>query len=242
MNKSSKKLSVRPAEIRTGLFSKEEAAQGIISGIQHIHSSSLGSADPCWKVTEARLKGVFANYPWEIADNTNGLILVESGRRNDCFETLCLATQFGQKSQNRERLKIVLEELLSNAFYHSFKNNNKEDKYDRRTSVKLAAGEEIQVFFKENSSGLHLVVQDQGGTLGFNNFISCFRRCFQQTPTHIAFDERHTGAGLGLFLLFESVSHMSISVRPGKKTRISVWISNSNQYDPDSYSFNFFEE
>lgn len=242
MNTNLKKHKPASSEIKSGLFSKREGAEAVATGIHHLHSSLLGVNDPCWKVTESRLKGSSLNYPWELSNLTNGITLRESNQRSDCYQTIISTTTFGQKSQNRDRLNLILEELLSNAFYHSYKNQNQVDKYDRLKPVTLGSGEEIRIFFRDNSEGLHLVIEDQGGSLSFRDFSSCFSRCFQQTDNHIAFEDKHTGAGLGLFLVFEIVSHMTVQVTKNKKTRISLWLSNTNQYDPDSFSFNFFEE
>ncbi|MFM8268770.1 MAG: hypothetical protein ACKN9V_01165 [Pseudomonadota bacterium] len=227
-------------EIKSGLFSKQEGAQAIISGVRHIHSSLLGVNDPCWKVTQSRLQNHLIAYPWELSTSADGLILTNSTQRSDCWDRIISSTAFGQESQNRERLKLVTEELLSNSFYHSYKNQKQQDKYDRMSPVQLNRGEEIKVLFKENPSGLHLVIEDQGGSLTFKDFIASFSRCFQQTPTHMSFDQKHAGAGLGLFLVYQTVSHLCISIDPGKQSRLSLWLSNTNQYDPDSFSFNFF--
>jgi len=242
MNSSQRKPRRLVDALKTGLFSKQEGAETILTGIRHVHSSILGVNDPCWKHTEASLAGFISCYPWEIAKPEDGIMISQSTKRSDCLELIASSTQFGHKSQNRERLRLVLEELLSNAFYHAYKNKERQDKYDRLLPATLMPGEEIRVSFGENASGLHLVVEDQAGTLAFEDFKKTFTRCFRQTQTHISFDDKHAGAGLGLYMVYEIATHLCVVVEPGKKTRFSIWLSNSNQFDPDSFSFNFFEE
>jgi anti-sigma regulatory factor (Ser/Thr protein kinase) len=241
MNSANKKLSRSVPEIKTGLFSKQEGAEAIISNFRHVHSSLLGKSDPCWKMTESKLKDAVGLYPWEISQ-LNEFTLTQSKKRSECVELIASTTQFGSKSQNRERLTLVMEELLSNAFYHAYKIQANHDKYERLSPVTLASGEEIRVSFGENSNGLHLAVEDQGGTLSFEDFKNCFSRCFHRTKTDITFDKKHSGAGLGLYLIYEVTTHLNIFVEQGKKTRFSLWLSNTNQFDPDSFSFNFFGE
>ncbi|NBT58311.1 ATP-binding protein [bacterium] len=228
--------------VKTGLFSKQEGAEVILQGTRHVHSSLLGTSDPCWKITQELILGKSLSYPWEIGIETKPLVLKQSQKRNECFEAIASTTHFGYKTQNRDRLRLILEELLSNSLYHAYKNKKEEDKYDRLSSVTLAPGEEVRVFFGENSGGLHVVVEDHGGSLTFDHFSKCFNRCVHQTKSHIAFDDKHAGAGIGLYLVFELASHLRISVQRGKLTRFSLWLANSNQFDPDSFSFNFFEE
>jgi anti-sigma regulatory factor (Ser/Thr protein kinase) len=241
MKSSTNKLRGLGPEMKTGLFSKQEGAEAILSNVRHVHSSILGVNDPCWRTTEANVKNFAHLYPWEFS-LPKELVISQSDKRSECIEFIASTTQFGHKSQNRERLKLVMEELLSNAFYHAYKGQAKKDKYERLSSVKLAPGEEIRIAFDENSNGLYLLVEDKGGTLTFDNFKNCFSRCFQRTRKDVTFEEKHSGAGLGLYLIYEVTTHLSILVVPGKKTRFSLWLSNTNQFDPDSFSFNFFEE
>lgn len=241
MNSSNTKSRRPVPEVKTGLFSKQEGAEAIINNVRHVHSSILGLNDPCWKATEASFNGTILPYPWELS-SPKVLLISQSQKRSECIEGLVASTQFGQKSQNRERLKLVTEELLSNSFYHAYKNQSKQDKYERLSNVTLAPGEEVKLSYAENRNGLHLVVEDQGGSLTFEDFRGCFSRCFFRTNKEFAFDEKHSGAGLGLYLIYGVTTHLSIQVEPGKKTRFSVWLAQTNQFDPDSFSFNFFEE
>lgn len=241
MSLFTKQVTERSKEIKAGLFSKQEGAEAVIQGTRHIHSSLLGKSDPCWKTTHSLLSGTEQRYPWEIADESEALIFTDSNKRIESLGGLVSSTRFCQKSQNKERVNLIMEELLSNAFYHAYKNELKEDKYDRLKAVSLKRGEEIRIFAGENSQGINLVVEDQGGTLNFLDFSNCFNRCFQKTQTQLTFDDKHAGAGIGLYLVFELASHLHISVKPGVRTRFSLWLSQSNQFDPDSFSFNFFE-
>ena len=133
--------------------------------------------------------------------------------------------------------------MLTNAIYHSYKNSDGSDKYDRREDAQLQSEECVLVRFAENLNGMNLIVEDQGGSLTLNDFQRAFERCYQRkNGREIGIETKHSGAGLGLFMVFELSAHIHVKVEKKKKTCFSVWIPDSQQFDPDTFSFNIFEE
>lgn len=244
MKRSAKKSSPRgPGLLKTGLFSKEEASSFIRTGCAHLHSSVLGSQDPTVAISLNRLDGNSKNYPWEIAQTATPHRLTTSTERNGVIEKLVSTSLLAKRSQNRTRLHQVAEELLTNAFYHSYKNSDGSDKYDRREDAHLLSEEYVLVRFAENSNGMNLIVEDQGGSLTLKDFQRAFERCYQRkNEREISIEAKHSGAGLGLFMIFELSAHIHVTVERNNKTCFSVWIPDNQQFDPDTFSFNIFEE
>jgi len=231
----------QPSEIITGLFSKAEAAHLIMDGSRHLHSTLLGSMDPCAQITAQMLQNKPGVYPWDLSSKATLLNLSKSSERLEVWQAICSATHFAQRSLNRDILKQILEELLTNSVFHAYKKLGSSDKYDRLLPAELNQEETVTISFAEQKSGLFLNITDHGGSLRFEHFTSCFARCYPKNKGQIPFDQKHEGAGLGLYMIFELASHISVTVDPGKQTSISIWIPQSEQFDPDHFSFNFFE-
>lgn len=228
-------------QIATGLFSRKEAALKISDGVQHLHSTILGANDACVSITHDLFLKPGACYPWEICSPTSMNALRKSSKRQEAISQILTATSFGKGSQNRERLKTIAEELLSNSFYHAYKNSDGSDKYQRQLAVELDPAEAVSIGFKESANGIHLMISDKGGSLNFADFASSLKRCYSVAQHGNVMEQKSSGAGLGLFLIFENMTHLSISVEPSVRTTISCWISTSTSFDPDTFSFNFFE-
>ncbi|NBX93028.1 MAG: hypothetical protein EB078_00185 [Proteobacteria bacterium] len=225
-----------------GLFSKMEAALKISEGIRHLHSTVLGLQDACVVNTQQLQKGVKAQYTWEINSFDKLDYFENSSDRHSIIQNIIETTQFGKTLQNRNRLQCVAEELLTNAFYHAYKSSQGQEKYLRQNPAQLTQPEAIGIGFKENKEGLHLVVEDHGGSLMFANLASCFSRCYAPKGQRELIEQKGSGAGLGLFMIFENVTHLHMRVSPNQRTLISCWLSNMSSFDPDNFSFNFFEE
>jgi len=234
------KLSSFSQEIKTGSFSRAEAAQAISLGVRHIHSSPLGDKDPLVQITSAKLLGGRQSYPWEHFTQAKQFTLLH----NEAQENLNLQIAEGSKlfrgASNRHRLELVLGEITTNFFYHSFKNMNGSDKYDRTHKVVLQETEQIDFQYFESAHGFFISFNDNSGTLTFEDVRLRLLNGYSQTK-HSTFDNKHQGAGLGLYLIFETVTHLAITIDPGKRTQLSVWLAPTRHFQADLFSFNFFE-
>lgn len=240
--KKKEKSEFSAREVQIGLFSKEEAAHFFFSGYRHLHSTLLQSSDPLVQQTIRRIKGNAAVYSWETANEHKQILVKSSSEKREAIRDLNSRTDFSNQTQNRDKLEMVLEELLTNALYHSEKNSHGRDFFKRTELVTLPSKKAINIQFDETSNGIHLKVKDHGGSLLFNDFSIRLKNFFSQSKTHIPMEEKHSGAGLGMSLVFQLATHMSISVNKGISTTVSVWLAKTKLYDPDFFSLNFFEE
>jgi len=228
-------------KVKVGRFSKKEAAQFIGSGFSHIHSTPHLFLDPSLAITQQKIQGNKTSYPWEIGESLQPLILTSARSRSKLIDEIGEKMDFAKQTQNRDRMNMVLEEILTNSFYHSIKDPNGKDFFDRQQDVNLPLHQAISIKFNETDLGIHLCVSDNGGSLMFSDLSQRFSRLSSKTQPEIPFDSKHSGAGLGLSLIFQMSTHLNIEVNRNNSTKISVWLDRSKHLNPEVFSFNFFE-
>lgn len=217
-----------------GEFTREEIIKQLLHGITHIHSTPLNERDPCYKITKYRLeKGKKLLYPWEPRTGASNHVLFESEKRYGIIDSVINNII---KRQLREKARIVLEELITNAFYHAYKCQNGEEKYNRMNEVKLKSFEGIALSYLIRNDGLFVRTVDKGGSLNFETIVTALKRCYGRVDDQI--ETKQSGAGLGFYMIFESVTHICIECDKNESTNISCWISLDD--NPNIFSFNFF--
>lgn len=218
-------------------LSRREAAAWITRGARHIVVSPLGDKDPEVKLTRTAIeRGAVPTLPWEQSKITVNLGVQRSADRHAIVQQILKESGLDSKRQLTQTLKSVLEELLTNSIYHAYRSSGKE-KYSRTTAVDLTTSERVSVELSTTDSGCLVVVRDQGGHLEFEKIGRALERCYE-TETQI--ESKEGGAGLGLYMIFEAVSHLKIVNVPGKMTTFSCWIATSRHFDPGVFSFHYF--
>ena len=229
-----KKLS-ETSEVRTGKFTKREAALMISEGVRHLHSSV--EADPDGVLTSEALKrDSIPTYSWEQEERSHSIRLSSSSDRCALAQNFLKATSL--RRELREKSESVLEELMTNAIYHGFTNADGSPRYARRATVQLNNSEELKILCFPDEKGVFFRVTDNGGSLSFEDITQSFKRCYQKKELQIQSNEQ--GAGLGLYMIFEEVTHLKIVSRAGEQTEVSCWIADQRFGDTHTFSFNFF--
>lgn len=239
MSNTARKLESGPAtSVVLGKYTKRQAAARVAEGVRHIHCSELGSKDPSYVETlSAVSSGKKAHYLWEPKNKVKEIAVEGSTKRQELVSKILKPSGEEIKRHFRERIELVLEELLTNALFHAFKAGQKE-KYSRKKDVKLLNSEAIKVRFAASDEGCFVEVSDNGGTLTFENVAESLRRCYQ---SEVQIQNKESGAGLGLYMIFETATHIKITNIPGKRTIISCWIADSRSDETVNFSFNYFE-
>lgn len=228
------------SDLVCGVLSRHEAGMAIARGARHVHCSPLLEADPCFVITKKILKECKPDrYPWE-AQTTHTINLVKSANKHAIIQKVVSETGVGSKRDLRERVEMVTEELLTNALYHAYRNFDGSPKYRRRDSVILSPREQVRFQFASYQSGIYLSVSDRGGSLCFSDISGSFQRCYVNKENQI--EKKESGAGLGLYMVFEMVTHLKMTVSPDRQSRICCWLSDNRTFDPGTFSFNFFEK
>ena len=223
-----------------GLFSKKEGAQFISKGLRHLHSTSLGARDACAQITRKRvLQGKNLPYPWEQVSGFVTFSLSSSDQRYELISRLVSDPLLKSKRELTERARIVLEELITNSVYHAYIATTGEEKYNRKKPVRLTGpSETISVRYAVTREGVFLEVKDRGGRLVFDQISRSLDRCYGSTENQI--ENKESGAGLGLYMVFEAVTHLKIECHYGQGTVFSCWISDKRSTGTGTFSFNYF--
>jgi anti-sigma regulatory factor (Ser/Thr protein kinase) len=222
-----------------GVFTKRQAVVSISQGCRHLHSSVLGQRDPAAKVTqEALTTNSIPTYAWEPTQDLSPIMLTKSADRAQVIDQIIVGGNLEKKRFIREKVTSVLEELLTNAIYHAYHTASGAEKYARRDEVTLQKTEVLAVRYQTFSNGVYLSVTDQGGNLLFDDVARSLWRCYE---TSAQIENKEGGAGLGTYMVFEAVTHFKIVATPGKGATVAVWIADQRSFDPDTFSFNFFE-
>ncbi len=95
------------------------------------------------------------------------------------------------------------------------------------------------MFFGWENNGLYLAIHDKGGTLSFQHVQDAFNRCYLGDQKD-KIENKEGGAGLGLYMVFEAVTHLKVNITPGVSTVVSCWLQEKPRHVEESFSFNFF--
>lgn len=234
MPSAQKKIVFSPEEISVGKFGKREAALLIISGVRHVHSNEKSYLTA---TEDAVRKDAIPEYDWEKTEHCVDASITDSLDRPQWIQKVLSQSPYPIPRRTREKLECILEELLTNGLFHAFLQPDGKEKYHRETSVRLEAGENISVHLGFSESGVLIRVTDSGGNLSFDTIKKNFERCYSKSSDQIA--TKVSGAGLGLYMVYEAASHLKIVGDSKRKTEITCWVAHSNR--TDSFSFNFFE-
>ncbi len=239
MVKPALKLTHTTTEVISGVFSKKSAVDAIGNGCRHLHSSTLAERDPATKSTqEALSNSTVPTYPWESGNKIEELRLASSVDRQSLIHQVITRAGIEKKRYLREKAESVLEELLTNALFHAYRNPDGKEKYSRRSQVTLKSSEVITLRFQLSANGLFLSVEDLAGSLDFNEVAQALSRCYGPGAQ---IENKEGGAGLGTYMVFDAVTHLKIVTSKGKKTTVSCWIADQKSHKQELFSFNFFE-
>ncbi len=122
-----------------------------------------------------------------------------------------------------ESLKMVLDEMLTNAFYHAPRTEAGDPKYstlNRAAPVLLPPGCEVRVQWGVRGDDMAVEVTDPYGTLSTSIFVDHMRRGLAAGTADLKFLAASAGAGLGLFVLAQTASRLFVGIEPGKRTSV----------------------
>jgi len=150
------------------------------------------------------------------------LVHVASIRRSQEIENLSaeLATTYGN-SNNSNKLRTVLVELLTNAVFYGARNERGDDKSQWHKDFVLDEADAIQVFHGQDSEKIGFSIVDNGGRLSKKTILYWLNR--QITPGNNGlptglFDSH----GRGLFIVRKSVDRLQVHVDPGRRCECMI--------------------
>jgi len=230
--------SFPPAQkVFIGPITRIESARLILQGAQHIHSTPNVMNDPLALQTQNWIQSSnhsSRRYSWEPAFPQFASTLRSSHRRKAAIEEITEHLAPYTSSSLKENIQLIFEELFTNALYHGYRKLGicPETRTDR---VELSSPLRIDFQYHGTPEGIYFSVTDHGGALTFSDFQRSLNRCYFQKEM---IEAKPTGAGLGLYFIFETATHLKIRSKAGKMTQVSGWVS-KRHLSPD-FSFNFF--
>jgi hypothetical protein len=234
-------LTKGKSSVICAILSRGEAAKLLGKGTAHVHSTGLGDRDPLVVKTRAAIdEQKIPVYSWELDKKSNEFLVLSSKERQGVSAQIVEACGLKDKRHIRERVELIVEELLTNAIYHAYLKQDGSEKYNRQGTVVLATKETVKVHCASAEGGTFLSIEDNGGHLDLAKVGSSLMRCYGNSIAQI--EAKESGAGLGIYLVFELATHIKIVCAPGRSTKVSVWISDKNHFDPGVFSFNFFRK
>ena len=139
-------------------------------------------------------------------------------------------------------LKIITNELLTNAMYHSGQGKTFDERssMNRSEAPKLLDSESIDCSIAVGEKQIAICVVDFTGKLTRDLIISNLERSFRER----GHQEKRGGAGLGLFLTFSYSNQFVVRTFPDKRTEVICIIEKSKRfktYKERITSFHYFE-
>ena len=122
-----------------------------------------------------------------------------------------------------ENLKIVMDEMLTNAFYHAPRDAAGAAPYstqNRAEPVALPAGKEVRVRWGLRGEELTVEVADSFGSFTESKFLEHVRRGLAAGTADLKFLAASAGAGLGVFMLSQVASRLFVGIERGTRTSV----------------------
>jgi hypothetical protein len=114
---------------------------------------------------------------------------------------------------------LVADELIMNAVFNAPRTPEGTPKYadtDRRERIVLEPGEHVKFRYACDGRNVLLSVGDQFGSLSRDVIVRYLKRCFSREGAEV--EEKRAGAGLGLYMIFNSITQLTFNIRDGVAT------------------------
>jgi anti-sigma regulatory factor (Ser/Thr protein kinase) len=129
----------------------------------------------------------------------------------------------GATESSLEALKTVLDEMLTNAFYHApmdASGDPKFSKQDRSTPVVLGEGREVRMRWGVRGDEIAVEVADPYGTFSAARFMDHVKRGLAAGTADLKFLAASAGAGLGVFMMAQTATRLYVGIERGKRTSV----------------------
>jgi len=150
----------------------------------------------------------------------------------------------GVRRANRDRMRVVLEEMLMNAIYDAPADPQGNALYNhlpRTTELALKAEEQGVVRYATDGMLIAVSVQDPFGSLKGNTILRYLEHNYGDAASENADHQNKGGAGRGLHQIVENSDLVVFNVDPGKKTEVialfNVEVKESTHQNPSFHLF-----
>ncbi|OGQ13269.1 MAG: hypothetical protein A2138_07205 [Deltaproteobacteria bacterium RBG_16_71_12] len=127
----------------------------------------------------------------------------------------------GAQGRFADLLCNACDELLTNALYNAPVDREGKPRFahlSRTTPVQLEPSEAIAVTFASDGVDMGISVVDPFGSLAVPTITQYLAKCLRRGSDLV--DDKEGGAGLGLYYVFEAVSHFVVNLQVDEKTEM----------------------
>jgi len=146
-------------------------------------------------------------------------------------DAVALVQPYAAARRHLRDIRLIVNELINNAIFHSFLSPSGAAKYSARRFQTLEVGESVVVEVAVADEAVVVAVEDNCGTLSPHEVLKYMQR---QTTGEGLYDSH----GRGFYLMTNLTDHLSVCLEPGKRTRI-VALNHAGASTPVG-SLNFF--
>ncbi len=142
------------------------------------------------------------------------------GRERAIRNVLSHAEESGLRKQVRSAIGQTVEELLMNALYDAPVDANGKQLFaevDPRQRRDMQAPRPVSIRYASTEQGFVIAVRDRYGRLAKNTILSYLEKCLHSENQ---IDRKTYGAGLGLYLIMNSVASYVVNVAHGVATEV----------------------
>jgi hypothetical protein len=139
---------------------------------------------------------------------------------------------------------LVADELIMNAIFNAPRDAQGHPKYrdvDRHRPLKLEPHERVKFRYACDGRYIAMSVADQFGSLDRDVILKYLQRCFSGGPAEM--EEKKAGAGLGLYMVFNSITQLTFNIQAGVSTEVIAMFyarSGARAFKASGRSLNIF--
>lgn len=182
------------------------------------------------KLLQADIFGIEKYLSWATVPQ-----VIDIHRASQREAVLRAVEQFSTSRDVHPRLRVlyrnVADELFTNAVFNAptdAEGKARYAHYARKTEVELEAHEHVEMKLCCEGDRLGLSIADPFGSLTRERLLDYLAKGFRRGDDQI--DTKAGGAGLGLYMIFQSLSEMVVNLSPGKRTEVIGFIDVSGSY------------
>ncbi len=186
-------------------------------------SGDLDAADLTVTVQKMLRGDVFGIDKYFPADASLRHVTVRrSAEREELLETTrAFALAAGAQGRFADLLRNACDELLTNALYNAPVDHEGKARFahlSRVNPVELDPGEAVIVTLASDGVEMGISVVDPFGSLKVPTITQYLAKCLRRGSDLV--DDKEGGAGLGLYYVFEAVSHFVVNLQAGARTEM----------------------
>ena len=175
----------------------------------------------CHKLIRHDLFGI-DKYLSFVGARVHGAAITRADDRDVLVERLSVfARSLEVGAELEQRIANITDELITNAVYNAPRGADGKPKYahlDRRQKVILEPSEHALLQWGCDGRYLAVSATDRFGSLRGETVASYLTKCFRRGDDQI--DTKAGGAGLGLYMAFNSVTQLVVNVQVGVRTEV----------------------